>query len=274
MNDKINTSLIEINLLSDLKIFSFSSSENVKKVFLYIPCFNYRKDAVKFFSNSFKTKDYAFVSFDFNELDRNEMGISNERLVRYINYILVWIKKIFPEAQIILLAESWSGIIATNVYKKYKKKIAKMVIWNLPSGDEYKKIIAPYTYEDAKKSKIKYICIKNHIYNKKITELSLPGYVEKLFDFDLLISSNIQNKHLKDSNEMFEETWNYLVNNCDHQKIFLIESKQNIIHSKYVPIFYNCWMDNISFIDGHHFLLMNLEENKKLFNEIERVVYK
>lgn len=274
MNIKIVTSLNVENVLSDLKVYYFSESKNIDKVFLYIPCFNYNKDVIKFFSNCFEKKDYAFVTFDIFELDQNEMSIALERLIKYINHILVWIKKHFNNPKIYLLAESWAGAIASLILDKFSKKIEKMIIWNLPSGEEYEKTVSIYNYEIAKKEDIDLIKVKQNFFNKKILTLSSPKLIEKLFKFDLLKISHFQYKHLKDSQVVFDWAWKFLINSRDISKIFLIESTNNVLCSKYVQTFCDSWLNNISFIEGHHMILMNFDENKNLFKKIEEVVYK
>lgn len=269
-------SLKETVLNFEVTVQYFLKSDKVEELFIYVPCFNYKKETIKYFYDCFENKNCAFVSFDYESFHKYELELTPENISKNIESIVRWVIQNFPQTKIYLLAESWACGPALEYFKKNNHKLDKLILWNFPSGSEYQRILKWYKPKNTMEVKAfekKYIFINGYWYEKEILNLSTDKYVEKLLTFNLLKVNDQFKGYFRKSEKMFKKYWTYLLNTEHMNKIHLIESKNNYLHSNYVKEFYGMWKNNISFIEGHHFLITNLFENKNLFKELERIVY-
>lgn len=275
------TKLYEISvkntkISSNFEMIYFFKTKKVKEIFIFVPCFNYKKEAIKYFANCFNNKDVMFVSFPFEPFHNKLHTLSDNEISKYLLKIVKWCWKNYPDSRIYLLSESWAAGPAITFFKKHHYYIEKLIMWNFPNGTTYEKILKwhkPKNKMEVRVFEKKYIFINGYWYEREILKLSTEKYVEKLLTFNLLTVKKFHQQYLKKSALLFEKTWNELINITPPNKIHIIESLDNYIHADKVKYFYDHWKDNISFIKGHHFMLMNVFENKNLFEELERIVY-
>lgn len=274
---KSNIVFEEHDFENDLKIQVMKKGSNFNKVCIFIPCFNYKKDVIKFFEPLCDKIDSSiFISFDILGFYEKKNKITYAKYVKKIIDFVKWSKKNIKNTPIYLLAESWACAIAIMILEKKPNYIKKAILWNFPSGNKYKNLfkfskrdylVANNKKEFNNKQKIDYF----RFCSLKLKELSINHYIDKILKFNLLNVDHTFKYFFKYSERIFEKAWFKILNDDSlYNKIHLIETRYNSLKSDYVYDLYKKDSDLISFIKGHHLVLMCIHENEELFEEIEK----
>lgn len=258
------------------KIRFFIKGKRIENTFLYVPCFNYKKEVFDYFNNCFLKRDnFLFITFECEEIHRRKLIWKLNDFTKTLLKTVRWIENNTFDSKIIILAESWACSIAVNLFKTFRNKFDRLVIWNFPSYEKYKKTLKEKEFLNT--LTIKWKGKKIHIFNgKKIDSnvyfLSSPIYVKKFIKFNLIKFNKKYKSYFDSSEEMFLDSWMYLLNE-KHNNVYLLESKNNVLKSENISDFANMFPESFKFIEGHHLLLMNKYQNKNLFKELENIIY-